>query len=827
MHNENYSFTNYKSSEFIWDGPNIACIKLCHGDKVSDVVYKLGLKVCDLLKQFDELEDVDLECIIDKCDKNLCLEDRSLMNMFKLLQANDCSIKKLIDDTVDLINEKKNVVFNLDLGCLKTCPDYSQSRYDFICADGGNAGDTLSVTYKTAFDPTPITITLKQKECIRFEKPLYTVTLLSFTSPTVGMYAEVRQSVGFANCTDCVTATIIDNSLPGCYKNLDFTITQILQYLIHRLCCQDATLTTAETQLSLFEQQYTDIVNSYSTYKEPKVTSCLNTTPILHSLLTARLDPYLCSLRANLGTHTQVLNSIATGCNAKWESTNYPAVLCSPMSALLRSVDYIVIDGVTYNINTVIGSGQVSQAVAAINAALPTSLAQFSVLPSGQIGYSNIANTITLFMTNCDGVTTFAVNFNSSYLSATNLAQDNFNQWSVICDIIGRLKARENSACCLPSCKDIKLGYKLIYDGESNVYTITFNSAYGTSIPDGWTDTGSILQVTDSKGVVSSFELEITNDYSFDIDLSGLDTTKIISLSIRSVFVHTSGLTCSECLSDFLPAVPSDCSFCRVCATASNDTDLIKVLYKTADNSTIRSQTLSSGACITFKMPDENPTIVASYALTTGSDISIGQDPTTDCNEDMVFPDVSENTCWFFRIPISSAFNAYVERLVTSVTQPTTVLDIDMKGNQTDNYTYDSLTTSLNPSLTLNGPTIAAAGFIKGTLALPVSEDILTVVPVVPSSLTQPILTAKACSNYEIRHNGDLNIAGSVATLITILNHKQITFGYTEGPTPFGIVLEISGQDISNTPQLNLKDPITGTIVSVKGELLEDTCDCQ
>ena len=41
----NLSFTNYKSEEFIWDGPTIPCLKLCHGDVVSDIVYKLGKEV--------------------------------------------------------------------------------------------------------------------------------------------------------------------------------------------------------------------------------------------------------------------------------------------------------------------------------------------------------------------------------------------------------------------------------------------------------------------------------------------------------------------------------------------------------------------------------------------------------------------------------------------------------------------------------------------------------------------------------------------------------------------------------------------------------------
>ncbi len=37
----------------IWQGPDIPCIKLCKGDSVSDVVFKLATELCDVLHQLD------------------------------------------------------------------------------------------------------------------------------------------------------------------------------------------------------------------------------------------------------------------------------------------------------------------------------------------------------------------------------------------------------------------------------------------------------------------------------------------------------------------------------------------------------------------------------------------------------------------------------------------------------------------------------------------------------------------------------------------------------------------------------------------------------
>lgn len=54
---------NPMSSEcIIWQGPDIACIKLCKNDTVSDVVYKLATELCDVLDQLD-VSGYDLSCL--------------------------------------------------------------------------------------------------------------------------------------------------------------------------------------------------------------------------------------------------------------------------------------------------------------------------------------------------------------------------------------------------------------------------------------------------------------------------------------------------------------------------------------------------------------------------------------------------------------------------------------------------------------------------------------------------------------------------------------------------------------------------------------------
>ena len=45
----------------IWQGPDIPCIKICTGDTVSDIVYKLGTELCTIMEQLD-VTNYDLSC---------------------------------------------------------------------------------------------------------------------------------------------------------------------------------------------------------------------------------------------------------------------------------------------------------------------------------------------------------------------------------------------------------------------------------------------------------------------------------------------------------------------------------------------------------------------------------------------------------------------------------------------------------------------------------------------------------------------------------------------------------------------------------------------
>ena len=45
----------------IWQGPDIPCIKLCTGDTVSDVIFKLATELCTIIDQLN-VSNYDLSC---------------------------------------------------------------------------------------------------------------------------------------------------------------------------------------------------------------------------------------------------------------------------------------------------------------------------------------------------------------------------------------------------------------------------------------------------------------------------------------------------------------------------------------------------------------------------------------------------------------------------------------------------------------------------------------------------------------------------------------------------------------------------------------------
>jgi len=65
----------------IWNGPDIPCIKICHGDTIDIVVYQLATLLCDITENVLDVTTLDFECLVGngECPPETLLETLQLI----------------------------------------------------------------------------------------------------------------------------------------------------------------------------------------------------------------------------------------------------------------------------------------------------------------------------------------------------------------------------------------------------------------------------------------------------------------------------------------------------------------------------------------------------------------------------------------------------------------------------------------------------------------------------------------------------------------------------------------------------------------------------
>lgn len=101
----------------VWNGPRIECLNICNGDTLTDAVYTIATKVCEIAGDLD-LSTVDLTCLIDQTP----VTDKSLKNILEVILDNQCTLKDLID-AIDG-SGSTGVELNLNLRCLKKFDEF-------------------------------------------------------------------------------------------------------------------------------------------------------------------------------------------------------------------------------------------------------------------------------------------------------------------------------------------------------------------------------------------------------------------------------------------------------------------------------------------------------------------------------------------------------------------------------------------------------------------------------------------------------------------------------------------------------------------------------
>ena len=113
------------SSNTFWDGPDIACLKICNGQSISKVIYTIANQVCDLLAPLN-LSTLTLDCALEILNKKDA-PNRTIQNVLQLLIDNSCGLKKLIDNLQLQVDGTKTDDFVIDLKCLKTSNSFGST----------------------------------------------------------------------------------------------------------------------------------------------------------------------------------------------------------------------------------------------------------------------------------------------------------------------------------------------------------------------------------------------------------------------------------------------------------------------------------------------------------------------------------------------------------------------------------------------------------------------------------------------------------------------------------------------------------------------------
>lgn len=127
----------------IWEGPDIPCLKLCKGDTITDVLYKLATQFCETLVLLDPTK-YDISCFND-----LSCPPTDFSELFQLVIDQICNIQLLPGPTgpagadgTDGTDGNFVRVTNLLLGNLY-CP-CGGIQIDVV---SGTSGSTLSTNY--------------------------------------------------------------------------------------------------------------------------------------------------------------------------------------------------------------------------------------------------------------------------------------------------------------------------------------------------------------------------------------------------------------------------------------------------------------------------------------------------------------------------------------------------------------------------------------------------------------------------------------------------------------------------------------------------------
>jgi hypothetical protein len=168
-----------------------------------------------------------------------------------------------------------------------------------------------------------------------------------------------------------------------------------------------------------------------------------------------------------------------------------------------------------------------------------------------------------------------------------SLAKSVSNLWVVVGNLLTRVGLIETN-CCAVTCDDIKIGFDVILNASGDSVNLKFTSKAGTSIPNGFTDCGSIVTITDKNGTSVQYNLKVSNNANEgEFFITGLDLSDFLSFEVTANLC-TDGLTCQKCSSKLFNPNAAICPYCEITATGDSGSFAV-ILYHDINTPTVLS----------------------------------------------------------------------------------------------------------------------------------------------------------------------------------------------------------------------------------------------
>lgn len=636
--------TPTSSTCLIWDGGDLPCIELCHGDSINEVQFKIATILCDIVSQTDMTE-VDLKCLANPAGFYGATGSGDIVST---LNVNTTSKGNIGTGEDDLIS------YTIAGNQLSKDGDYLS--FDFA----GTIANTVSTKRikvlfgsTTLFDSGASAIPISQAidwtirgEIIRTSATTYKANTYFNTNNST-----FPASSDFVSGTATFSSTLIlkgtgEASLDNDIKQESLIVRKHSKNTAHvPLTSENATLRSIISELitkycdlneRVVELEAAPTVDGNGNIVFTVSADCIRTivgVPLSNSPLfvTPTNDQIIQLIIEGVCTTYQQLQDAITDLTIRIDNistsgggTGLPLVSSDCLFAGTKTIDqaWILLDADYCEIKEKVGT------VTDIDDAL--------TVEGSEIGDINAILGLAL-------------------TASTNLGDSVKNIWTILGELTDNYNIMNTTllSCCGFRCKDFEITMTTI-NFDSAALTIDLRLLFNgsTTLPPAYTftDAGSYVTFTDQTGYAVTYTIDIADPASYqNLDLTGFDLTGDIDVDATIDFTLVSvdpddarEFACTKCIHSIFRSGAA-CAFCVLIVSITGDDPEVVITY-TVD-SVVHTLTITTESVNAEYVIPANA-VITSILNVNNSVVTV---TSTSC-PNLSIPDVDTLACYAFII---------------------------------------------------------------------------------------------------------------------------------------------------------------------------------